>query len=246
MYIYKTTNIQNNLVYIGQTIRDLHVTEKYLGSGRLLKEAILEYGIENFKKEILEYCPTLEILNEREIFWINYYNSTNKNVGYNLSKGGTNANLSPFIKESLNTVEAKISATSRNKKKWEDSEYRKKVTDSNISTWSSTDKLKEHSNILKEKWKSKEIRERHKNAMNHMEIVKCPHCQTTGKLNIMNGRHFENCVNHTDSIKRKIAIERWESIKNSTKKVQCPHCKKIGTVGNMNRWHFDNCKTLNC
>jgi len=85
MQIYKTTCLKNNKIYIGQNIND---DPNYLGSGSLLKKAIIKYGKENFKKEILCECSSLNELNEKEIYWINFYNSTNKKIGYNITKGG--------------------------------------------------------------------------------------------------------------------------------------------------------------
>jgi hypothetical protein len=56
-YVYKVTNTINGNFYIGK-----HSTMKpydnYMGSGFLLKQAIRRYGIENFKKEIIQYCQT--------------------------------------------------------------------------------------------------------------------------------------------------------------------------------------------
>jgi group I intron endonuclease len=83
--IYKTTNLINGKIYVGQ---DRYNNQRYLGSGRLLKESIKKHGIENFKKEVLEYC-SLENLNEREAFWIAELNSASSSVGYNLTSGGT-------------------------------------------------------------------------------------------------------------------------------------------------------------
>ena len=37
----------------------------------------------NFTKEILEYCDNLKHLNEREIYWLEYYNAANNNLFYN-------------------------------------------------------------------------------------------------------------------------------------------------------------------
>ena len=83
MIIYKTTNLINGKVYIG---KDKHNNEKYLGSGKILKQAIEKYGKDNFKKEILEECKDEKIWLEREIYWIEYFNSTK--IGYNIALGG--------------------------------------------------------------------------------------------------------------------------------------------------------------
>ena len=52
-YIYKTTNLLNNLIYIGQKHAD-HFIPTYLGSGKLIKRAIKKDGAANFKVELLE------------------------------------------------------------------------------------------------------------------------------------------------------------------------------------------------
>ena len=87
--IYKTTNLINNKIYIGKRIfnKDKFFKNKYYGSGRALKEAIKKYGIENFDREILEGVDN-DFLEEREIYWIQKYKSNNKDIGYNLTKGG--------------------------------------------------------------------------------------------------------------------------------------------------------------
>jgi len=84
MVVYKTTNLLNGKIYIGQDTKN---NPKYLGSGVYLKRAIKKYGVENFNKEILETCLNVDELNEKEIFWINKFNSTNVNIGYNVSFG---------------------------------------------------------------------------------------------------------------------------------------------------------------
>ncbi len=84
MVVYKTTNLVNGKIYVG---KDSKNKPTYLGSGMILKQAIEKYGKENFKKEILEYCSDLEILEEREIYWISELNSIED--GYNITIGGT-------------------------------------------------------------------------------------------------------------------------------------------------------------
>jgi group I intron endonuclease len=84
MIIYKTTNLANGRFYIG---KDKFNNPDYLGSGKILKNAIKHYGKDNFKKEILEHCETYEQMSEREIFWINELGSFYPN-GYNIATGG--------------------------------------------------------------------------------------------------------------------------------------------------------------
>lgn len=86
-YIYKTTNLCNNKIYIGQHKGQIF-DPYYYGSGTLFQRAFKKEGKENFKCEILEECETAKILNEREIYWIEYYQSRNPEIGYNLAKGG--------------------------------------------------------------------------------------------------------------------------------------------------------------
>jgi len=85
MIVYKTTNLINGKVYIG---KDASNNPNYYGSGLLLAKAIKKYGKENFKKEILEECHSLEDLNTREKYWIASLNTTNRKIGYNIAIGG--------------------------------------------------------------------------------------------------------------------------------------------------------------
>lgn len=93
-HIYRITNILNGKVYIGQTIQEVkdrwyrHCAKKGLSKQEMdmhIKRAILKYGKENFKVETLEDCDS-SLLNEREIYYISYYDSY-KN-GYNSTPGG--------------------------------------------------------------------------------------------------------------------------------------------------------------
>ncbi len=85
MQIYKTINLINGKIYVGQNAKD---NPNYLGSGIILKRAIKKYGKENFKKEILQECKTKQELCEAEIYWIAELNAMNQKIGYNLHEGG--------------------------------------------------------------------------------------------------------------------------------------------------------------
>jgi len=86
MQVYKIVNKLNGKIYIG---KDETGNPSYYGSGKLIKRAIKLYGRENFYKEVVEEVEGKELLCEREIYWINFYNSNNRAVGYNITKGGT-------------------------------------------------------------------------------------------------------------------------------------------------------------
>lgn len=52
-YVYKTTNIVNNKIYVGVHKSDNIQSDQYLGSGKILNIAILKYGRDKFNRQIL-------------------------------------------------------------------------------------------------------------------------------------------------------------------------------------------------
>jgi group I intron endonuclease len=89
-YVYRITNTLNNMQYVGVAVNPKKRFQSHcrnVGSHRLLlKNAILKYGKENFKMEVLlkasqKYCYEIEPK------VIALYNTLKPN-GYNLSKGG--------------------------------------------------------------------------------------------------------------------------------------------------------------
>lgn len=90
MQIYKIINKINGDFYIGKTIYDSqsrfrrHRNTANTGSSYWLHNAMRKYGYENFSVEVIEEVDNEELLNEREIFWIEKLNPK-----YNNHKGGT-------------------------------------------------------------------------------------------------------------------------------------------------------------
>ena len=85
--IYKVTNKINGKVYIGQSVDIGKRWRQHMAAKDdiYFHKAIQKYGVENFEWEVIERCKKKD-LDEREIYWIEYYDSFNK--GYNCTKGG--------------------------------------------------------------------------------------------------------------------------------------------------------------
>jgi group I intron endonuclease len=137
--IYKIENLVNGKVYIGRTkcfykrcyqylydIRNMRVDHVNI----YLLNSILKYGLDNFQFNILEISE-LENLSDLETYWINTFNSLDRNFGYNLRSDtiGNGMNTHP-------STSAKISE--RLKLEW------------------STGVRKDHSSKLKKSWSNRD------------------------------------------------------------------------------------------
>lgn len=116
-YIYLTTNLINNKKYIGAHYGSLN--DSYFESGNEFKKAILKYGKENFKKEILEICVDYNSMNIAERKWIKEYNAVyNKNF-YNIAEGGFNSNpLAGMNEEAKKERSKKLSKAAQGEKNY--------------------------------------------------------------------------------------------------------------------------------
>lgn len=91
--IYIIRNTVNSKVYIGQTKVSIklrfqnHLSAARCGKDYVIGKAIRKYGEDKFYIELLEECLASE-LNQREIYWISFFKSTDNRFGYNMSKGG--------------------------------------------------------------------------------------------------------------------------------------------------------------
>lgn len=88
--IYKITNILDNKVYIGSSNNILNrfaghkmKLRKNCHENNYLQNSWNKYGEENFKFDIIEECLK-NLLEQREQYWVNFYQSDKRDFGYNL------------------------------------------------------------------------------------------------------------------------------------------------------------------
>ena len=87
--IYKITNIENQMCYVGQAVNIADRWKQHIKRGigaeaptrNKLYPAMLEIGVENFTFEIIEECDKSK-LNEREDYWQEFFHA--KDFGYSI------------------------------------------------------------------------------------------------------------------------------------------------------------------
>jgi hypothetical protein len=228
--IYKTTNLITNKSYTG---KDLYNNPNYLGSGKILKPLIKKYGKNNFQKELVEKCLSIDHMNEREIYWIKELNTFAPH-GYNINVGGKGGDTythktdeeKTLFKENLrlkatgkkHTKETKeLMSSYRRGKPQEKREiilcpYCNNSGDKlNFSRWH-FDFCKDNPNrILKE-----------------IKKIECPHCHKSLNPANVYQWHFDFCKDNPNRILKKgHAISEESKTKISVKKTGQTHSEKI-------------------
>lgn len=151
MIIYKSTNKITGKVYVGQTIHTLdkriegHIKESKLESNRPFMLSINKYGENNFIFETIDSANNLDELNDKEIYWINFYNSVLPN-GYNVTGGGQGKKMI-----STNELGKRISEGLKNSEKWKKTKNTEKYSETMKKTFFGWNKGKKFTPEHKEK-----------------------------------------------------------------------------------------------
>ena len=90
-YVYRVTNKVNNKIYVGKCYSSTFIKDFY-GKSLSIRNAVKEFGKDNFKVEILEWCSNADILKIRTRYWIEKLQARNSAIGYNGRQGGESAN----------------------------------------------------------------------------------------------------------------------------------------------------------
>jgi group I intron endonuclease len=160
--IYILENKINKKCYIGQTINLFEQRfNQHIKSNFLIGKAIRKYGIDNFKKILIEDVPE-EKLNELEIEYIQKYNSVYPN-GYNLTFGGdsgkkseeTKRRISEAKKGRRHSEETKIKISDAGKRRRHSEENKKKISESEKGKFVSEETKRKMSKAKKNFWENK-------------------------------------------------------------------------------------------
>ncbi len=107
-YVYVIINKINNKIYVGQTKTpnnrwSQHKSNARRGKGNNvhLYGAMIKYGFENFYMMTIEEHDNYEDINDAEDFYIQLFQSKNKDIGYNIKSGGNNHPLPEEVKQNI-------------------------------------------------------------------------------------------------------------------------------------------------
>lgn len=243
--IYETTNIINGKKYRGcHRTKDLN--DGYIGSGVVFKRAVLKYGVEAFKVEVLEFCEDIDDMRLKEAMYVDGA-WVDRQDTYNMQTGGLSCGI--LSEESKKKISATVSQLhqegiykdaqmnskgrpAHNKGKSASDETRKKQSDAKKgrpahnkgiptgkSSWNAGLTMPSKSEETRQ-LVSQTLRAKYKNEGHHLK-----------------GRPAHNKGIPTGK-------PSWNTGLTMSKDIICPHCGTKGaTMSNMMRWHFDNCKS---
>ena len=227
MIIYKVTNLVNQKIYIGQSINSLdHRKKQHYKESKYHKNdttyfhnALKKYSKQDFIWEIIEEVYSLEELNSREIYWINYYQSTKKEIGYNLKSGGNNGG------KCCDRTKRKIGNTTI--EKWKNPEIAQKMKAG----------LKKGTETVKQR------------ALSNYKIIYCKHCNSEFKYRPCDTSGYvpkfcsEQCKN--EYLKNNNGLKAAAKINKENKEMERSKIKKIILDWMPNFHKFKNLKLNN-
>lgn len=168
-YIYLTTNLVNDRMYVGKHLSTTHDTT-YYGSGKILLQAIHKYGKENFSNVILYEAQSIDELNDAEKRLIAQYKKEFGDKMYNIAEGGDGGDtlsgkseeerlafiekMTAINKQRCNTPEFKQKLSEAGHKRYADAKERELQSQKIHKAWSNPQLKKEQSERVKEQHKN--------------------------------------------------------------------------------------------
>lgn len=140
----------NKKIYVGKHKSTKHPCENgYYGSGKLITAAIKKYGIENFTKEVLHYCSSLNEMSAKEAEIVTEEFVKRKDT-YNMHKGGAGGwdHYNGSSQHRQNSSKGGRKSSSRENNPFRDPEFQKKYSHT---------RSPEHMKLMNERAKAPEV-----------------------------------------------------------------------------------------
>lgn len=249
--IYKITNAINNKIYIGQTVKPIEhrMHQHILGSSNpkyKLHRAINKYGSDVFQIEIIQKCQNKTEADETEKHFIQLFNSTNDDIGYNIAPGGQGGD----IKTSDQKLELSKKMRSDNPMyKIKSDENVFNLWKTNVSKGTKIGQKRSPKHALQQIQNRKRMIENNPNQMNNLSVRQKlsasqkkryrenPELRRFGEDNPM----FERSIFHEQSIEWQNEQRKQRSRCRLQEVYRCPFCQRtIKTTANF----YKHCRSI--
>jgi len=245
--VYQTTNQINGKIYIG-----VHKTknpyDSYIGSGKILRQAIKVHGKSAFVKEVLfvfdnihdAYMKEAELVNEDFIKRLDTYNV--------VCGGSVSADRDPnkprkVLRGKDHPHFGKRHTDEHRRHLSEKLKGRCTRSPEIIEEFSK--KMKGRVSPMKGKHLTDQDKDRKSTAALQRKKRRCEHCSKEFDPGNFLQYHGDNCKHSpffTDDMREARSAKTSVTRTHVTK--VCPYCGFQGKGGNMKRYHFDNCERL--
>lgn len=168
--IYCFRNKVNGKVYIGKSLDlDRRIKEHYcllhnnLDTSRLQTDFNV-YGYSNFEISLIEEC-SIEHLDEREIYWISFYDARNPEKGYNKAKGGEGGCGHPMSLEARKKISEAAKRQHQNMTPEMRAQRSEAISKAGKGRKMTPEQCKKASERVKRSWQDPERRVKHSKAL---------------------------------------------------------------------------------
>ena len=155
-YVYITENAVNGRKYIGKH-ESKEYDSSYLGSGKVLAEAIRKYGTESFTNRVLYIASSREELNRAEKTYIEIYRRKYGRRLYNIASGGDGGNV--FYNASEDEKQEFVKKmTEINRERCGSDDFKKKLSKATSKRYESEEERRKQSEKIRKAWSNDALR----------------------------------------------------------------------------------------
>lgn len=157
-YIYITENNITNDKYIGKH-KSSKYEPSYLGSGKLIKEAIAKYGKCNFSNKMIYIAETKIELDEAEKVYIKKYKRDYGNCIYNIAAGGDGGNVFCYATEDEKKI-FQNKMTKVNRERCSSDDFKQKISAAGKKRYANQEEREIQSKRIRAAWNDQALREK--------------------------------------------------------------------------------------